>query len=151
MHKRRLQRTTRSSIIFIHLLQMPNISGRTQPPSITMTYSNWMSLSFLLVMPCLKWPCFWSHTPAPKMRMVERHTSVNMTKVIETPSTLLAIGLINLNKALDSTPVFLITALDDYSEHLPLRAPHFHTPRCRKLKFWFHIQFLILFINDIIF
>ena len=40
------------------------------------------------------------------------------------------------------TPVFLITALDDYSEHLP---SHFHTPKCRKLKFWFHIQFLILY------
>ena len=43
------------------------------------------------------------------------------------------------------TPVFLITALDDYSENLPLRPSHFHTPRCGNLKFWFHIQFLILY------
>ena len=44
-----------------------------------------------------------------------------------------------------NTPVFLITALDEYSEHLPLRPSHFHTPRCRKLKFWFHVQFFILY------
>ena len=37
------------------------------------------------------------------------------------PSTLLAIGLINLNKALDSTPVFLITVLDENLEQLPFR------------------------------
>ena len=43
---------------------------------------------------------------------------------------LLSFGLFNA-----STPVFLITALDDYSEHLLLRLSQFHTTRCRKLKF----------------
>ena len=38
----------------------------------------------------------------------------------------------------------VITALDGYSDHLPFRSCQFHTPRCRKLKLWFHALLFIL-------
>ena len=42
------------------------------------------------------------------------------------------------------TPVFLITALDDNQEHLTFRPSQFHTLRCRRLIFFFHVLLLIL-------
>ena len=38
----------------------------------------------------------------------------------------------------------VLTALDDYLEHLPFRSCLFHVTRCRKLKFWFHVQRFVL-------
>ena len=65
--------------------------------------------------------------------------------IYSSPFEARALNDVHLLALVGNTPVLLIKALDDYSEHLPLRASHFHTPRCRKLKFLFHIQFFILY------